>query len=150
MKTITTKSLEETEEIAKKIGANLKGGETIELVSDIGGGKTTFTKSLAAGAGSKDHVTSPTFTISNIYESPKFKIVHFDFYRLPEAGLIEHTLHETLDEENDVTVVEWADVVEHVLPKDRLTIVIKSKSDEGRELKFKYPNNLEYLLEGVN
>jgi len=137
-------------QLGKILGSNLKGGETIELISDIGGGKTTFVKAIAAGAGSKDHVTSPTFTISNIYGTKNFQIVHFDFYRLPEAGLIEHTLHENLDEKTDVTIVEWSDVVQHVLPKVRMTLRFKITDEESREITFEYPKELDYLVKGVD
>ncbi len=149
-KVIKTSSNDETEEVAAQIGKKLRGGETIELISDIGGGKTTFTRGLVRGAGSKDHVSSPTFTISNIYKTPKFSICHFDFYRLPEAGIIEHTLHETIDMENAVTVVEWSDVIKHVLPKDRLTIHIKTTGDEKRSLELEYPDTLTYLSSNVD
>lgn len=149
-KTITVKNARETEKVASHIGRNLKGGETIELLSDIGGGKTTFTRGLVSGAGSEDHVTSPTFTISNKYEAPQFDIYHFDFYRLPNAGIIEHQLHENVDVERDVTVVEWSDIVAHVLPEERLRIFITSTSDDEREIKLEFPTTLKYLLENVN
>ncbi len=158
--TIQSHSSQETEAIAAKIGANLRGGETIELISDVGGGKTTFTRGLARGAGSDDHVSSPTFTISNTYtasrvkqpqgvKGPSFHIYHFDFYRLPEAGIIEHHLHETVDAEHDVTIVEWADTVQHVLPPDRLTIRITADGDDQRTFALEYPKSLEYLVEDL-
>ena len=149
-KVINVDSSDQTESIASKIGANLRGGETIELVSDVGGGKTTFTRGLVRGAGSRDHVSSPTFTISNIYQAPKFAICHFDFYRLPEAGIIEHQLHEDVELGRDVLVVEWSDVVKEVLPKNRLSIHIKSTSDEGREFEFDCSKELEYLIDDVD
>ncbi|MBX4191001.1 tRNA (adenosine(37)-N6)-threonylcarbamoyltransferase complex ATPase subunit type 1 TsaE, partial [Candidatus Saccharibacteria bacterium] len=79
--TVSTSSAE-TESIGSLIGASLKGGEVIELRSDLGGGKTTFVRGLAAGAGSKANVTSPTFTLSRLYPAKNFSIHHFDFYRL--------------------------------------------------------------------
>lgn len=145
--TVVTSSAEQTEVIGKKIGARLRGGESIELVSDLGGGKTTFTRGVAAGAGSKDHVSSPTFTISNVYNAPKFTITHFDFYRLGDAGLMEHELEDVLGEADQVVIVEWSDVVAHVLPKDRLTVRIASTRDEGRTLTFDCPESLQYLVE---
>src|SRR3989344_5721785 len=95
--TLSTSSAE-TENLASKIGRALKGGELIELVSDLGGGKTTFVRGLAKGMGSRDHVSSPTFTICNTYKVKSKsshaaqELWHFDFYRLHEAGLIEHEL----------------------------------------------------------
>jgi tRNA threonylcarbamoyladenosine biosynthesis protein TsaE len=149
-KVIITNNSLQSEAAAARIGQNLRGGETIELISDLGGGKTTFTRGLVRGAGSKDHVSSPTFTISNIYKAPKFSICHFDFYRLPSAGIIEHSLHEAVDLNRDVTIVEWSDIVKHVLPKKRLTVRIRSTADEERMLEFTAPNSLSYLLDDVN
>lgn len=149
-KKINLKSAKQTEALAEKVGAALKGGETIELISDVGGGKTTFTRGLVRGMGSEDHVTSPTFTISNKYEAPKFNIWHFDFYRLPEAGLIEHQLHETVDFDTDVTIVEWSGVVEHVLPEERLSITIKAKGDDAREVVLDASEKLTYLIKDVD
>lgn len=123
----------------------------IELVSDLGGGKTTFTRGLARGAGSTDTVASPTFTISKVYHTKKkhLQIHHFDFYRLQEAGLIADELAEVAGDEQTVTVVEWADVVQHVLPGDRLTIAIQQLPDGSRQLTFSCPKKLHYLLEAV-
>jgi tRNA threonylcarbamoyladenosine biosynthesis protein TsaE len=149
-KTITVKNATKTEAIAEQIGKQLRGGETIELLSDIGGGKTTFTRGLARGAGSEDHVSSPTFTISNTYQTQKFDIYHFDFYRLHEAGIIEHQLHENVDVDRDVTVVEWSDIVAHVLPEERLRVFITSVGDEEREIRIEYPNKLSYLIDNVD
>ncbi len=145
-RTIMTHSPEQTMNIAHKIGQHLKGGECIQLSSDVGGGKTTFTRGLAKGAGSSDHVSSPTFTISKVYRAENFDIVHFDFYRLNEPGLIEHELAEVQDDANTVVVVEWSDIVEHVLPEVRLVIDIVATSDYDRELRCSYPEKYSYLL----
>lgn len=147
--TVVTHGVEETDDLGRKLGKALRGGEVIELISDLGGGKTTFTRGLVAGAGSKDHVSSPTFTISNVYASPQFTITHFDFYRLGEAGLIEHELEDVLGEPDQVIIVEWSDVVAHVLPKNRLTVHITSGGDDDRDFNLDYPEKLQYLVELV-
>ena len=139
----------QTENIAASIGARLRGGESIELVSDLGGGKTTFTRGLARGAGSKDVVSSPTFTISKVYDAPEFEIHHFDFYRLPSAGLASHEVEDLLGDPNVVLVVEWGGVVDHVLPEGRVTVDIKRTGEESRELVITYPGNLDYLTEAL-
>lgn len=138
-----------TENIAELIGAHLLGGELIELVSDLGGGKTTFTRGLARGAGSKDVVSSPTFTVSKVYDASKFQIHHFDFYRLPAAGLAAYEIEDLLHDPKVVLVVEWGGVVDHVLPETLVTIDIKRTSDEGRELLVTYPDELDYLVEDL-
>lgn len=118
-------------------------------MSDLGGGKTTLTRGLVKGSGSEDHVSSPTFTISNIYKTKNLTIHHFDFYRLHEAGLIEHELQEVLEDKKTVVVIEWSDVVKHTLPKERVTIHIKTTSEEGREFTINYPTSLSYLVEDL-
>lgn len=144
---LTSRDSEQTEQIAATVGARLRGGESIELVSDLGGGKTTFTRGLARGAGSTDVVSSPTFTISKVYNTPDFQIHHFDFYRLPSAGLASHEVEDLLGDPKAVLIVEWGGVVDHVLPEGRITIEIKRTADDGRELLISYPNDLGYLLE---
>lgn len=121
----------------------------IELVSDLGGGKTTFTRGLVRGAGSSDKVASPTFTISREYEAPKFIIAHFDLYRLGEAGIIGDELHEIVGDDAYVTVVEWGEIAHDVLPVERLTITIRQTGDETRHITCNYPEGLRYLMEGV-
>lgn len=145
---IQTSTPQATEALATSIGARFRGGEIIELVSDLGGGKTTFTRGLASGIGSKDVVASPTFTISKIYTSEKLTLHHFDFYRLNNSGLIAHELHDVMQDANAVVVVEWADIVKEVLPVTRLTVTIaKIVNDEGRLFTFSCPDELSYLLE---
>ena len=144
---ISLKDSDATEKFGARLGRALRGGEVIELISDLGGGKTTLTRGLASGAGSSDVVGSPSFMISKVYKSPKFEIHHFDFYRLTEAGLMEHELQDVLIDPNAVVIVEWGDVVQHVLPLERLTIHIDKTSDGAREAKINYPQKLAYLLE---
>ncbi len=127
----------------------MKGGEIIELISDLGGGKTTFVRGLARGAGSTDRVASPTFTISRVYQAGKLEIHHFDFYRLGEAGLIAEELAEIISDPHTVTVVEWADIVTDVLPDKRLTITIEKTPTDGRKLTFRAPESLQYLMKAV-
>lgn len=131
--------------MAEQVGQKLKGGEVIEIISDLGGGKTTFARGLARGAGSTSHVSSPTYKISNIYKAQKFDIVHYDFYRLPEAGLMRHELAEVLGDPHSVIVVEWSDVLQDVLPKERLYISIKSVDENTRSIEFRTPKSLDYL-----
>lgn len=139
---------EQTEQIAHNIGKQLKGGECIELVADIGGGKTTFVRGLAKGAGSSNHVSSPTFTISKVYKTNNFDIIHFDFYRLKDAGLIEYELEENIVDNKSVIIIEWSDVIRHVLPKGRLIIKIEV-TEFGRKLTLKSPKELSYLLKNI-
>ena len=146
-KKVKTLSADATETVGHNIGASLRGGEVIELISDLGGGKTTLTRGIVRGAGSQDHVSSPTFTISNLYESKDFTIHHFDFYRLGEAGLMEHELEDIIGSTDSVVIVEWSDVVAHVLPDDRLTINFGTDGEDGRTLDLEFTEKLEYLVD---
>lgn len=146
--TVSTSS-DQTEQLAEKLGHSLRGGEVIELVSDLGGGKTTFTRGLVRGTGSADKVASPTFTLSREYKAPSFTIAHFDFYRLGEAGIMGDELAEILADPAYVTVVEWGDIVHDVLPADRLTVRITLQADGSRTLDFAYPEKLAYLAEAM-
>jgi tRNA threonylcarbamoyladenosine biosynthesis protein TsaE len=146
---LQSENAEQTEQLARTFGNNLRGGEVIELVSDLGGGKTTFTRGLAAGAGSKDVVASPTFTVSKVYSTDNFEIHHFDFYRLGDAGIAAHELHDLLNDPRIVIVVEWGGAVQHVLPKDRLTIELTKTAEESRALVCTYPQSLEYLVKDL-
>ncbi|HUC89189.1 MAG TPA: tRNA (adenosine(37)-N6)-threonylcarbamoyltransferase complex ATPase subunit type 1 TsaE [Patescibacteria group bacterium] len=145
----TSESSETTEQLAERLGKVLRGGEVIELISDLGGGKTTFVRGLARGAQSPDKVASPTFTISKVYDAKKFQIHHFDFYRLQEPGIIVDELAEVIGDPKVVVVVEWADVVQHVLPAKRLTVKIQHSPEDHRKLLFQAPKELDYLIEAV-
>lgn len=146
---ISSTSSEITEQLGRAIGARLKGGEVIELKSDLGGGKTTFTRGLVAGANSSDDVASPTFTISRVYNTPSFTIHHFDFYRLQEPGIIAHELQEIIDDITVVIVVEWGDIVADVLPADRVTIEFVQSGDDNRDITINTSNKYAYLLEDI-
>lgn len=121
----------------------------IELVSDLGGGKTTFVRGLVRGMGSSDTVASPTFTISKLYRAGNKEVHHFDFYRLQEAGIVADELAEVAGDPTAVTIVEWSDIVQHVLPKERLTINITQDPDGNRLLSLQADEAVSYLLEAA-
>lgn len=146
---IESTSAASTEQLGVRLGNNLKGNEVIELISDIGGGKTTFVRGLAAGAGSTDKVSSPTFTISKVYRGSTLAIHHYDFYRLVDAGLMKHELIDVLADPTSVIVSEWSGVVDDVLPRDRLRVSIAVTDENSRQINLNCPPNLSYLLEGI-
>jgi tRNA threonylcarbamoyladenosine biosynthesis protein TsaE len=132
--------------LAAQVGARLRGGEVIELVSDLGGGKTTFVKGLARGMGSDELVSSPSFTLRNEYQGNDLKLYHFDFHRLHEPGILREELSEVLDDPKAVTVIEWADIVADLLPAGRMTIGIRPIGTESREFTFQAPKPQTYLF----
>jgi len=118
-----------------KLGSFLVGGEVIELVGDVGAGKTTLTKGIANGLDVTKNVQSPSFTISQVYEArDNLTLSHYDFYRLSDAGIMSEDLGEKIGQSDNVTVIEWATIVSGILPKDRITISIRPLSDTSREL----------------
>jgi tRNA threonylcarbamoyl adenosine modification protein YjeE len=143
-------SSDDTERLGAWLGSQLKGGEVIELRSDLGGGKTTFVRGLAHGAKSKDRVSSPTFTLSRVYKTKDFDISHFDFYRLDDPGLLADQLTEAIDN-GQVVIVEWADVVNDVLPDKRLVIEFRptANSPDERQIIFHYPESLGPAIEFI-
>lgn len=124
-----------TKDLAMKIGSSLKGGEVFELVGDVGAGKTTFVKGLAKGLAIEDDIQSPSFTISRLYDARDgLQLVHYDFYRLTEPGIMANEVAEMIRDEKTVTVIEWADIVEGVLLENRYTIRFESPSEDVRSI----------------
>lgn len=149
---IITQGPQETEAVGEHLGRALRGGEIIELSSDLGGGKTTLVRGVARGAGSSDVVSSPTFTISKVYTTSRLEIHHFDFYRLAEAGVMHEELAELVDDPQVTVLVEWSDIVKDVLPAARLTLRIERmvESEDARKLILEYPENLGYLVAAID
>lgn len=113
------------QEFAEEIGKSLAGGEVFELVGDVGAGKTTFVRGLAKGMGITEQIQSPSFTINRVYDLENgMRLVHYDFYRLQDPGIMAEELNETLNDAKTVVVIEWADSVVNILPEDRIAIKI--------------------------
>ena len=136
--------------IGRRLGERFRGGEVLELVGDVGAGKTTLVKGIGQGLRVDDDVQSPSFTISRVYEAREGReLHHYDFYRLQDAGVMQYELAESIGNPKAVTVVEWADTVHDVLPDERVVIQLRYTPDgEGREFEMKTSENLNYL-EGV-
>ena len=106
----------------------------IELVGDVGTGKTTIAKGIAKGLGVSEEITSPSFTISKEYEFDGGRLVHYDFYRLSEPGIMSEDLMENIADEKAVVVVEWADSVADSLPEGHKKFEIFLRDDGAREV----------------
>jgi tRNA threonylcarbamoyladenosine biosynthesis protein TsaE len=146
---IVTNNPEETIQLAEKIGRRVRGGEVIQLISDLGGGKTTFVRGLAKGMGSDELVHSPSFTLSNTYKAKGLWLYHFDFYRLEEPGILRNELDELIGDTKVVIVIEWANIVADVLPKDILNVTIQTIGDTVRNVRLSYPKSQEYLIDTI-
>ncbi len=126
----------ETKKLAKKFAKTLVGGTKILLNGDLGAGKTTFTRYLAQALGVKDVVTSPTFTIMKEYQGKRYKLLHFDMYRLSGADEanafgFEDYLYNV--DYNTIIVIEWSQRVEEMLTGEYITINIERIDDEKRK-----------------
>lgn len=148
----TSQSAEETAALAKKLAPLLRGNEVIELRSDVGGGKTTFTKGLVAALGSTNHVASPSFTVSKEYKTAHGRVVHFDFYRLQDPGTVADALAEESLDDTTLTIVEWADTVEHVLPANRIIITLDrtAEGEDARKISLTVPSDRSDIIRGMS
>ena len=135
-----------TEAFGVRLGKQLRGGEVVELVGDIGSGKTTLARGLARGLDSTDHVSSPTFVVSKVYRG-RLTLHHLDLYRLSEPGLIAHQLAEIIKgDSNAVVVVEWAGVADGVLPEERIVIQFEITKNDARKLTITLPAKLKGMV----
>ena len=128
--------LEYGKKLAEKLGSGRDFAVVIEMVGDVGTGKTTLTRGLAEGLGVEEPVTSPSFTISKAYALPDGgRLVHYDFYRLSEPGLMREDLEEALGDPANVVVVEWGESVADLLPEKHIRVEIDYNDDGTREVK---------------
>lgn len=136
--------------MAERLAALLKGGEVLELSSDLGGGKTTFVQGLARGLGYSGRVTSPTFTLSQVYELPHgLELHHYDLYRLGESGAVGDELAEDLTDAHIITAIEWGGIFADFLPADRLRIELQVTGDDTRDLVFSSSGPISDRLMGA-
>ena len=133
---VEVKSAAEMNSFGKRLAELLQGGEIIELVGDVGAGKTTLTRGIAEGLGITEDVQSPSFTVSRVYPAtPKGIILaHYDFYRLTDPGIMKQELGETMANPQTVTIIEWGSIVAGILPEDRLTLSIVPPTESTRRI----------------
>ncbi|MEJ2348074.1 MAG: tRNA (adenosine(37)-N6)-threonylcarbamoyltransferase complex ATPase subunit type 1 TsaE [Patescibacteria group bacterium] len=134
---IITESAQETKDLGRKIAADLKGGETLALIGDLGSGKTTFVQGITEGLGIKGRTISPTFILMRRYTAPKFDFYHIDLYRL-EDNLEEEVknlgLEDVWGDENNVVVIEWAEKIKDILPGGAISIKFKNLGGDKRKI----------------
>ncbi len=128
------KTEEEMIRFGEELAKSLSVPSVVELVGDVGTGKTTITKGIAKGLGVLEEVTSPSFMISKQYAFDGGKLVHYDFYRLAEPGIMSEDLLENINDEKTITVVEWADSVSDLLPEGHKKYEIRLLDDGTREV----------------
>lgn len=125
---IRLNGLEETKEFGIKLGEILAGGDIVCLNGDLGAGKTTLTKSIGLGLGVTDYITSPTFTLINEYRG-RLPVYHFDVYRLENVDELYDLGFDEYFYGKGVSIIEWAEKIEKLLPKERIVLNIEKGID---------------------
>ena len=126
-----TNSERETYELGLAMGREARPGEVYTLIGDLGVGKTVFTKGLAAGLGIKEPVSSPTFTILQEYEEGRLPFYHFDVYRIGDVEEMDEIGYEDYIYGEGVSLIEWANLIEDILPEHYTEIKIEKDLEKG-------------------
>lgn len=126
-----TFSAEETLELGKKIGSHAKPGEIYTLNGDLGVGKTVFAQGLAQGLGITEPISSPTFTIVQIYEKGRMPLYHFDVYRIGDVEEMEEIGYEDCFYGKGVCLIEWAELIGEIIPEEAIPVRIEKNLEKG-------------------
>ncbi len=128
---IETHSEQETYELGRRLGEQASAGDVFTLEGDLGVGKTIFTKGFAKGLKIEEPISSPTFTIVQVYESGRLPFYHFDVYRIGDVEEMEEIGFEDYVYGDGVSMIEWANLIEEILPKDCKNILIEKDLEKG-------------------
>ena len=121
----------ETYELGCRLGQEARAGQVYTLVGDLGVGKTVFTKGLAAGLGIEEPVSSPTFTIVQVYEEGRLPFYHFDVYRIGDVEEMDEVGFEDYVYGEGVSLIEWANLIEEILPQHYTEVKIEKDLEKG-------------------
>ena len=124
-KQIESFSAEDTHALGKKLGENAKPGDVYTLLGDLGVGKTVLTQGIADGLGIKEAICSPTFTIVQVYDEGRMPFYHFDVYRIGDIEEMDEIGYEDYFYGDGLTMIEWANLIEEILPSKRKEITIE-------------------------
>ena len=130
-KVIESYSAQETTELGKKLGQQAKPGEVYTLVGDLGVGKTVLTQGIAEGLGITEAICSPTFTIVQVYEEGRMPFYHFDVYRIGDIEEMDEIGYEDYFYGEGLTMIEWANLIEEILPAKSKEITIEKDLEKG-------------------
>ena len=131
---IRTKNTDETAALGARFAETLVPGDIVCLLGDLGTGKTTFTKAIAAGLGVTEEITSPTFNIVNVYTSGRMPLYHFDVYRLSGAEEFDATGAGEYFDGDGVCVIEWADQIAEAIPDGCLLVEMEYGTEETERI----------------
>lgn len=124
-------SAEETMELGKRLGREARAGEVYTLIGDLGVGKTVLTQGIAEGLGITEPICSPTFTIVQVYEEGRMPFYHFDVYRIGDVEEMDEIGYEDYFYGEGLTMIEWANLIEEILPRHRWEITIQKDLEKG-------------------
>ena len=124
-------SEKDTFELGRKIGEKAGPGQIYTLDGDLGVGKTVFTQGLAKGLGIEEPVNSPTFTIVQVYDGGRLPFYHFDVYRIGDVEEMDEVGFDDYVMGDGVSLIEWADLIEEILPDKRTKILIEKDLERG-------------------
>lgn len=130
-KQIESFSAEDTHALGKKLGENAKPGDVYTLLGDLGVGKTVLTQGIADGLGIKEAICSPTFTIVQVYDEGRMPFYHFDVYRIGDIEEMDEIGYEDYFYGDGITMIEWANLIEEILPSKRKEITIEKDLEKG-------------------
>lgn len=128
---IETNSPEETFALGEKIGTEAQPGQLYTLIGDLGVGKTVLTQGIAKGLGIEEPICSPTFTIVQVYEEGRMPFYHFDVYRIGDIEEMDEIGYEDYFYGQGLTMVEWANLIEEILPEKYTEIRIEKDLEKG-------------------
>ena len=128
---IETRSPEETFEAGRKLGEKAVPGQVVTLMGDLGVGKTVFTQGLARGLEITEPVSSPTFTIVQVYQEGRLPFYHFDVYRIGDVEEMDEVGFDDYIMGDGVSLIEWADLIEEILPEKRTEVRIEKDLEQG-------------------
>ena len=128
---IETENPEETFALGQKIGRAATPGQVYTLTGDLGVGKTVFTQGVASGLGITEPVNSPTFTIVQVYEEVRLPFYHFDVYRIGDIEEMEEIGYDDYFFGEGICLIEWAELIEEILPENRISITIEKDLSRG-------------------
>ena len=128
---IETRSPEETFAVGKSLGEKAFPGQVLTLTGDLGVGKTVFTQGLAEGLGIEEPINSPTFTIVQIYEEGRIPLYHLDVYRIGDISEMDEIGYEDYFYGDGVCLIEWANLIEELLPEQYVEIRIEKNLEKG-------------------
>ena len=128
---IETKSPEETFRVGMRLGQKAAAGQVFTLTGDLGVGKTVFTQGLARGPGNVEPVSSPTFTIVQVYDEGRLPFYHFDVYRIGDVEEMDEVGFDDYIMGDGVSLIEWADLIEEILPEKRTEVLIEKDLEQG-------------------